>query len=141
MIEISVMKELSLILPVMYFLRQVPCICWRHYVLFSFTLSYHLRDTIVHSIRHCDVKIRVSMTKFPDIFRRYWKRLLTHWHVLSMLIHDDSVSFQFKVIMFMGISYGAKYSRMDQIKFVVDKLLKIWRGMVCFKQIISFQIF
>ena len=41
-----------------------------------------------------------------------------------MLIHD-SVSFQFKVIMFMGISYGAKYSRMDQIKFVVDKLLKI----------------
>ena len=37
--------------------------------------------------------------------------------------------------------YGAQYSRMDQVKFVENSLQKIWRGMVCFKQTISLQIF
>ena len=29
------------------------------------------------------------------------------------------------------ITHGAKYSRMDQVKFVEDRLQKIWSDMVC----------
>ena len=39
------------------------------------------------------------------------------------------------------LSYGSRYSRMGQVKFVEDSLQKIWRNMVYFRKIIPLQIF
>ena len=38
-------------------------------------------------------------------------------------------------------TFGTEYSRMNQVRFVEDRLYKIWRGMVCIKHTIPLQIF
>ena len=38
------------------------------------------------------------------------------------------------------MSFGTKYSKMDQVKFEKDNLKKIRRGMVCFKQIDNLEL-
>ena len=40
-----------------------------------------------------------------------------------------------------SVIYGTKYSRMDQVKFVEDSLLKIWRDIVCLIRPCPFKFF
>ena len=38
--------------------------------------------------------------------------------------------FFFQIVFLHHVQYETSYSRMDQVKFVKDSLLKIWRSMV-----------
>ena len=35
----------------------------------------------------------------------------------------------------LPITFGTKYSRMDQVKFVEESLSKVWKDMICSRQV------
>ena len=56
---------------------------------------------------------------------------MVHW--LTAIIFGINISsFEFKKCLKFWFTYGTKYSRMEQVKFVKDSLLKFWRGMVSY---------
>ena len=78
------------------------------------------------------IKRRKLTSSFLSFFiaKKYWKYRSTILNLCLKLV-DEVYS----------VIFGTKYSRMDQVKFVEDSLLKNSKAYGLLKQTISFQIF